>query len=168
MKGFDRNNLNHRISDHFTYKEALSSIFDKRCLEMNLKDVSRQQLDNALMYAHNFLEPLRKSLNREFKDEFGYEIGIGVTTWIRQKEYEILKERSGLSPHTFGYVADIYPITRNSEHYIKAFTFILNYCMNVCDIEGGFAFSPYRVKQGKLNATGFIHKDFGAKRFWNY
>ena len=168
MKGFDRNNLNNRISAHFTYKEALSSIFDKRCLEMNLKQVTAQQLDFAEDYAWNFIEPIRGALNREFKDEFGYEIGIGVTTWIRQTEYEILKGRSGGSRHTFGDVADIYPITRNSEHYIKAFAFMLNYCMNVCDIEGGFAFSPYRVKQGKITATGFIHKDFGSKRFWNY
>lgn len=167
----DKKILNKKISPNFSYREVFRSIFDPACLDLNLKYATDEQLKAAADYAENFLEPLRNRINSRYLMRNNVkQIGIKPTTWLRQKQYEIMKKRSGNSQHIYGHVADIFPTGIVSDTlYLEVFYFIVSEVFSQINQQGGVGILHPTIEKGKVVRRGFIHRDYrNTTAIWEY
>ena len=148
-----RLDLNTKITQNFSLSEVVNSIQDQKARKLSLEALNVETLIEAVKIAMH-LQDFRDDVN----DEFGGGRSIQITSWLRAKEWELLRGRSGESMHVTGNAVD-FRVMHKGVIDQEATRWVWE---RIQEWNGGLA---------KLERDGeirFIHVDLGKKRRWEY
>jgi uncharacterized protein YcbK (DUF882 family) len=137
--------------------QTMSDADKAKATELAKKAMNDDVLFNAKRIAQK-LQVIREQVNAQFP-EYGGKVGVRALSWLRAKEWELIRGRSGASQHVTGHAVDFIFVGVPQADVQK----LMNWAWK--DLQqwgGGLA----RLHRG--SRTSFIHLDLGAKRRWNY
>ena len=159
-------NLSERLATNFTLAEvvqwprlqATMTPADRQMAERLAIEALNPQTHAEARRAAQFMQTIRDAVNRQFP-QYGGRIGIRVTSWLRHREWEIFRGRSGDGQHPTGHAVDITVTGVPDAEHATVMEWIWN---NYQSHNGGLA---RLFRNGRWS---FIHFDFGARRRWEY
>ena len=148
-----------KLQPNYSLHEFLEGkALPKQAIEMNYEMVTVEQLCKIGMVTHK-LQDLRNKTVAKFGAKFK---GFRITAGLRQKQWELSRNRSGKSQHVEGWAVDIQPIC-DVTIYAEIFNWVMK---EEANFFGGLAQSNFDLKNNKF---GFIHLDLrGAVARWTY
>jgi hypothetical protein len=155
-----------KLSQNFTKKEAtdwavhqVMTPKDKQ-LAIDLARLAMEDpkvLQNAVRISEK-LQAIRAAVNAQFP-KYGGKIGLRPLSWVRAKEWELKRGRSGLSQHVTGHAVDFIAVNITPADYSAVMEWLW---LHLQGWNGGLA------RLYKNNRWSFIHIDLGRKRRWEY
>jgi uncharacterized protein YcbK (DUF882 family) len=145
--------LNTKITPNFNLSEVVNSIQDQKARQLSFEALNAETLIEAVKIAMH-LQGFRDDVN----DEFGGGRSIQITSWLRAKEWELLRGRSGKSMHVTGNAVD-FRVMHKGVIDQEVTRWLWN---RIWDWNGG------RAKLEVKGEIRFIHVDLGTKRRWDY
>lgn len=158
---------NRKLTHNFWLYEFIEIKDVPNALPINLKNITKEDINNIETKLAPYLQALRNWTNKQFQTENGDEIGIEVICGYRALEWELKQGRSGKGTHPLAIAIDFKPTNcKNNNMYMKVFYAMAS---KLVTEEGGFACKYPTYDKGLIKTFGFIHKDFrnGVAR-WNY
>lgn len=154
-----------RLQTNYTLHEFLEgSNMPQQAIDMNYEQLTVEQLCKIGMIAFE-LQKVRDRAKARFGDRLR---GLRIVAGLRQKMWELLRDRSGNSEHVEGWAVDVQPIC-DDEDYAEIFDWIFN---DNKDWFGGLAKANYNIGKKvaiKDKKYGFIHFDLrGIIARWVY
>lgn len=148
-----------KLQPNYSLHEFLEgTALSKQAIDMNYELLTVEQLCKIGMIAYK-LQDLRNKTLAEFGVKFK---GFRITAGLRQKQWELMRKRSGNSQHVQGWAVDIQPIC-DVKDYAQIFNWVFK---SQSGFFGGLAQSPFDLQK---NSFGFIHLDLrGEVARWTY
>lgn len=152
---------NKKITTNFSlYEFVEGKAMPKQAIEMNWENIellSEEEMFKTL----TMLEKDREEINKEFKKENDNKnITIIITSGWRCPLWEKSKGRGELTRHSRAFAVDWIPGNCSDELAVKIMEWhYKKYSGRNTGWKGGYAIKKATIKNGKILAKGFIHKD---------
>jgi len=156
---------NRRLTRNFHLYEFMEAHPTRDIVFIEQNWANWMEFENNYTYERNaeFAQKLRDVINERFISENGgKEIGLRLTSAFRNTTWEKARGRKGEHPRT---AMDVQPTNVTPQMAVRVLTWLHGYLV---DHDGGLAIKKPTYFNGKLQAVGFVHVDFGRKRRWPY